>query len=259
VFRTCLVISALLFVALGSGVFFAYVVDPAELDWVWHAGKSRSAWVKQLESPDPELRDEAATALAELGERAIPALVDRLQGNSSYVRDAASAGLANMGDTAFEAMRSAHHLPRNQGIRDRFRAVIVRMGPTAVPRLAALLASPDLSDVDLALATLPEMAPAAEQVLPPLAQLIDRRERTPDVIRLLGRLGRPGVELLIGFLRSPAADERIAALTALRDMATEAEQAAGTVEKLADSDNDAQVVAVAKEALRAIRPPAIPD
>jgi HEAT repeat protein len=159
----------------------------ALLAWRWWlaresllAGKTREAWLEELRLPDPAVGGGAARALGDLGEPALPVLL--------------------------EARKDADLRAHRRAV-----GALVRLGPVAAPPLVALLDRGG-ARVETALVRLgPDALPALERALGEVT-------RATAAARLLGAMGeraRPAVPALLGLLQDAQAREEARAEAAL--------------------------------------------
>lgn len=251
-FRVCLLLSGLLFVGLGAGVYFGAFMFPINWDTRWHAGKSRSEWLEILDEASGSDRDNAIEALATFGPAVIDELIHKIHDGGPAVRDAAMSVLSRIGEPSLEPLRTAHHDPRFPGHRSRFLAAIIRIGPPAAPSVAKWLDSQSLADQRLALQALCELSPGPELVLPRLTRFTHRENEGPDAIRLLARLGQAGVPALLGFAKSECCELRKIAVIQIGEMGFLATCALDSLSDLAEF-SDEPLLAIINDSMGKIR------
>jgi len=249
-FRVCLLLSALLFVATAAGAYFGFCAFPINWDLKWHAGKSRTEWLMVIDDGTPLERDDAIEAMVVFGDVVIDDLVQKLREGNVAAREATMTALAKIGEPALEPLRKAHHDPRYAGLRPRFQEALIRVGPPAAQHVATWLESPSVFDQRLALLVLSHWSVGPELVLSRLGQLMNNDEEAHGVIQLLARLGKPGVEPLLKYLRSDKSDTRIAALLALGEMGHNAKSALPALQDLREDSDDNQVTLVDQTILK---------
>src|SRR5687767_11254422 len=84
------------------------------------AGKEKTApeWLRSLSDPDPKTRAKAALALKENGAKAVPALVEALQGGDEPTRRGAARALQMLGPAAREAVPALVAVLKDETLHD---------------------------------------------------------------------------------------------------------------------------------------------
>lgn len=246
------------------------------LVWVWRAagdpwlrGKSLDAWLDQYyeASTNPgrslpegaQRREEAATAIKEMGTNAIPALLSRVRARdtSAYKR--------------FLALMRKQPLfkfgPRGERLRNRADwgfAILGPMGKPAIPDLIALLKNGDPDVRCSAARCLGHIGPDAEAAIPDVLPLLAERNYGPSILSAMDALrnihGRPEVVVpaMVEFLHGSRKEWNYAspAMNVLRGYGVRATSAVPAIEVYlthpdADKRNNAE------SALNAIDPDAM--
>lgn len=252
-FRTCLILSILLFAACGVGWVLIALNDINHFDYLWHAGKSRTQWMEMLGDPDPAKRSEAVGAVASFGPRVVPDLVSRLHGASMAVQDSAIEALGLIGEAAIDPIYENHskYQNGNRDIRIRCERALARIGPAAHPRIRQWLRGQNEADTLMALRVIALMRPPAIELLPDLQPWCREGIHGDGVIPILALFGKEAVDELLLYLHAPSHEVRIQAVLALGSLGVAAHRAAPSLADLADSSDEALAPA-ARDAFFAI-------
>jgi HEAT repeat protein len=143
-----------------------------------YQGKKASYWINQLTDKDATARQQAATALGQIGREAVPALTQALQDEDASTRSAAADSLAKIGEEAREAvpaLKDALQDP-DKAVRRQaaFALGVVADGrdPHIVPALAGALKDADREVRRQAATALGRLGPEAEAAIPALTEAL---------------------------------------------------------------------------------------
>lgn len=189
-------------------IFTAILYDPAARVQGWignqpfFAGRSATAWEKDLASKDDGVRGGAVKALSEAKGDAIPVCVWVLQNSSSVTsRFSAANALGSMGKDAkpaAEALVAALADP-DGAVREVTIIAVTKLGPDAPGAVPALV---KLFPKDLAIRAVAEHKEKAADAVPPLVELLKHED--PHIrwnaARTLGKIGEPALAAVPGLL-----------------------------------------------------------
>lgn len=238
-----------------------------------HDGYPVSFWIANLSSPDSAIRKRAADALLQdlsHSSAAIHTLM-RVLSTEQYgnVHPLLAEGLRTLGSA--KAMSSTtsvstlkllahdqHEPVREEAIRALGLIAASSSSPLAIETLSMALRDPDHDVRADAAEGLGQVGAAAAPVISQLLQ-VAKEDRIGWVrIQALTALGRikaaPGtvVPVLAQAARVPSADERVAALVALRAFGAAAVQALPVIRKSSERDPDSDVRAAARQTYRVL-------
>ena len=174
-------------------------------------------------------RSMAVDKLCDLGQAAMPALIELLKGNDPDVRNRVLRGFGQMGPPAKAAVPAIAEILRDKDWQLRSTAAITlgQIGPGAKPAVAALTAALRDMDGDVRVCAIEALGRIGPDALPAVAAIIERLHDDCDpvrsaAVRSLGRIG-PGAKAAVPELeklrRDPvdyvrqAADEALAAIS----------------------------------------------
>jgi HEAT repeat protein len=215
------------------------------------AKKAVPAFIEAMHEPD--LKEWAALGLSRMGAGAKPAvkvLADALTDDNKNARNHSLAALGNLGPAAKDAVPSMAHLlesEKDKRIRLLVLDVLLKVGKEAkeaIPQLIKLF----------------EEYKEEDNKKPPPAKLkIADKELYPKVAEVLGKIGKPAVQLLLDALRNSdltdpvkAALVRLGAATALGNIGPDAKVAAPTLLLHAQKDPVPEVKVAAAVAWRKV-------
>jgi HEAT repeat protein len=217
-----------------------------------------------LKDADPEVVNRALDAIASLGPKAVPALIDALEHDDA--RPKAAAILARIGPEAGDAVPAlveAVEEGDDDGRREALFA-LAAIGPAAskaVPAMVAALDDPNMNVRYSAAYALGRMGPVAKQAKTALHEKLDGADRFLATVAAwaLAQIdpacpatSPKSVPVLIHALESPQPAVRFRAIEALQCLGPKASDAVEALEALRD-DADPTVRQAAAEALAAIR------
>ncbi|MGD9519796.1 MAG: HEAT repeat domain-containing protein, partial [Armatimonadota bacterium] len=188
--------------------------------------RSVEALVRDLDSPNPRVRETAAHALGTLGIGArgvVPALIERLADENGFVRDEAWRSLIKLGKPAARALAECLG-DKNRRTRYMAAEALAMIGPSAVPVLTKQLQGKDPLVWTMAAWSLGRMGKEARGGVRALVQrLSDEDAQVRDaVLGALANIGAPAVAALTAELRARNPVVRRLAATALGQIAAAA-------------------------------------
>jgi HEAT repeat protein len=216
-----------------------------------------------LRDAPAEVVDGALDAMADLGDAAVPPLIEALR--HEEVRAKAAAILARIGPPAKAAVPALAALLKDEQAETRREALFAlgEIGPDSKPALPAIAAALDDADEKVAYAAcyaLGKIGPDAMDAKPALQKMLDAEDEFLRVAAAwaLARVHPEcpetplkSVPLLIEALDEPAPMIRLEAIESLRCLGPRAKDAVPALEKAAEDENET-IRQAAAEALKAI-------
>jgi HEAT repeat protein len=235
--------------------------DIAPNDKIAHA-----ALTKALKHESDHTRKVAAESLGRIGSRAagaVAGLTAALMDKNGGVRVASAKALGKMGASAKDAVPALAKALREDGerwVRKAVAEALGAMGPAAAgaaDALAGALSDDQVVVGSAAKSALLKLGPAAREVVPTLAKLLDAKGYPADALKVLGHLARtdaPARAALAGAASTHKGQRvRFAALHELSKLGATASDAVPAIMK-ALKDEDREVRRVAANALGCIGP-----
>jgi len=234
-------------------------------DWGYYVRHDSESMLDSI-----HVRDLAAQAIAQIGESAIPSLIETLTvyGNSESLRANAAQLLGRIGPPAKEAVPALIKAlsSENSGIQASASAALGEIGPAAkeaVPALIKALSSENIRVRASASAALGQIGPAAKDAVPALTQTLstdDQNNLRSSALEALEKIGVPTTELIVkkyiaDLLLEHDSKVRALAAQALGKIGPEAKQAFPSLTAALD-DSNGKVRAKAAAALIEIDKPA---
>lgn len=215
-FRTCLYLSAILMAGSVAGMCLVQLNKPGNADWLWRDGRSRTAWLEQLQSTEETERLEAAAAIGKMGPKVIPDVLEILRENHSQsVQQAAINTLAQMGEPAIPALTEECLRQGKFSVGRQALVALVKIGRPGVPHWIEMLNHNDANRQQLALSIIRSIGPDAEDAVPAMSALLrpDSPYSLADVITTLAAIGpaaKPCLPALIDL--AECGDDNLASL-----------------------------------------------
>lgn len=143
-----------------------------------------------------DFRQEAASALAKIGPRAVPALMEALHSDNTLIREGAVRALGEIGPQAKQAVPWLLAAKGDNDNRIRFRAAVAlwkvdRQAKPAIPILIEFVQTPDVSVGTVAAQILGEMGSQAKEAVLVLAEIMkkDWHMVSSSCAQALGEIG----------------------------------------------------------------------
>ena len=217
-----------------------------------YQGKTLQDWVAQSKNKDQSIRQQAASALGNLGPTGVPALTELLDDEKRDVRLAAIEALGKLGPNAKTAIpalvqscKSGDYYLVDSNVES-----LRKIGPAAVPAITELLGD-NASEIRRAAAwALKQMGAEAAPAIPALRNLVkEGRDFVSSVAAsALATIGPPAIPALSELLKDQDWYVRWRAVWTLREMGPRAKSAASALLPLL-TDSNAMVREAAAEAL----------
>ncbi len=227
------------------------------------AQKAAPVLTELLTDEYPLVRLAAAEALMRSGASNAPVrvFIDALNGKSTWPKDWAASALGRIGPAGKEAAPSLVRLLSHENKELRLTAAVALAkvdpegGPQkAVPVLVPLLKDEDLDLQSLAISGLGGIGKRAGTAAAPLGELVHDEEVGSEAIYALGKMGEPGVSIVLRILEQDKAawSLRYDAVGSLADAEVRSERVTQALRK-ALNDGNVNVRKAAAEALNKIQ------